>query len=283
MRHERRTALPEAISQPTAQIGPVNKPLAGQHAVVTGGGRGIGAAIARGLAALGAHLTLIDRHDERLDAQGAALSEDFGISVERHVADVTEDDALAAAFASASSALGDITILVNNAGQAASAPFVKTDLELWQRTLDGNLTGAFRCIHRVLPAMLEAGYGRVVNIASTAGLIPYRYSAAYCAAKHGLLGLTRALALELGHTGITFNAVCPGFTDTDMVSNAIDTIVEKTGRSAAEALAALIAANPQKRLIQPDEVARVVGWLCLPGSSAINGQAIPIAGGEVMS
>jgi len=258
-------------------------PLAGQHAVVTGGGHGIGAAIARELAALGAHLTLIGRHAEKLDAHGTALSEAFGITVGRHVADVTEDSALTAAFASASSTLGDIAILVNNAGQAASAPFVKTDIELWQRMLDVNLTSAFHCIHRALPAMLEAGYGRVVNIASTAALIPYRYSVAYCAAKHGLVGLTRALALEFGHTGITVNAVCPGFTDTDIVSNAIDNIVEKTGRSSAKALAALVAANPQKRLIQPDEVARVVGWLCLPGSSAINGQAIPIAGGEVMS
>ena len=258
-------------------------PLAGQHAVVTGGGRGIGAAIARELAALGAHLTLIGRHAERLDSHGVALSESFGITVERHVADVTEDDALTAAFANASSALGDIAILVNNAGQAASAPFVKTDRKLWQQMLDVNLTGAFHCIHRVLPAMLEADYGRIVNIASTAALIPYRYTAAYCAAKHGLLGLTRALALEFGRTGITVNAVCPGFTDTDIVGRAINNIVEKTGRRPEEARAALTAANPQKRLIQPDEVARVVGWLCLPGSSAINGQAIPIAGGEVMS
>jgi NAD(P)-dependent dehydrogenase (short-subunit alcohol dehydrogenase family) len=191
---------------------------------------------------------------------------------------VTDADGVAAAFARA----GAVDILVNNAGQAASAPFGRTDAALWQRMLDVNLTGAYHCTQAALPGMLDAGWGRVVNVASTAGLTGYRYVAAYCAAKHGLVGLTRALALEVASRGVTVNAVCPGFTDTDIVADAVANIVRKTGRTAIEARAQLAAANPQGRLVQPDEVAHAVAWLCMPGAAALNGQAIAVAGGEVM-
>jgi len=173
-------------------------------------------------------------------------------------------------------------ILINNAGQASSAPFLKTDAELWRRMMTINLDGTFHCIQEALPGMLAAGWGRIVNIASTAGLIGYPYVTAYCASKHGVIGLTRALALELAAKGVTVNAVCPGFTDTDIVKDAVANIVAKTGRTPEEARAQLAAQNPQKRLVQPGEVANAVAWLCLPGSDAITGQAIAVAGGEVM-
>jgi NAD(P)-dependent dehydrogenase (short-subunit alcohol dehydrogenase family) len=192
--------------------------------------------------------------------------------------DVSDAASVAAAFARA----GAADILVNNAGQAASAPFMRTEAALWQRMLDVNLTGAYHCIQAALPAMLDAGWGRIVNVASTAGLTGYRYVAAYCAAKHGLVGLTRALALELAAKGVTVNAVCPGFTETDIVQEAVANIVRKTGRSEAQARAELSAANPQGRLVQPDEVAHAVAMLCMPAAVAMNGQAIAVAGGEVM-
>ncbi|MET0323051.1 MAG: SDR family NAD(P)-dependent oxidoreductase, partial [Duganella sp.] len=187
-----------------------------------------------------------------------------------------------AGFAAAARRFGPVDILVNNAGQAASGPFVKTDAALWQRMLDVNLGGVFHCTQAALPAMLDAGWGRIVNVASTAGLTGYRYAAAYTAAKHGVVGLTRALALEVATQGVTVNAVCPGYTDTDIVRDAVANIVAKTGRTAAQARSALAAANPQQRLVQVDEVANAVAWLCLPASGAMNGQAIAVAGGEVM-
>jgi NAD(P)-dependent dehydrogenase (short-subunit alcohol dehydrogenase family) len=175
-----------------------------------------------------------------------------------------------------------VDILVNNAGQAASAPFGRTDDALWQRMLDVNLTGAYHCIQAALPGMVDAGWGRIVNVASTAGLTGYRYVAAYCAAKHGLVGLTRALALEVAGRGVTVNAVCPGYTETDIVADAVANIVRTTGRSEEQARAGLAAANPQGRLVRPGEVAHAVAWLCMPGAAAMNGQAIAVAGGEVM-
>jgi NAD(P)-dependent dehydrogenase (short-subunit alcohol dehydrogenase family) len=194
------------------------------------------------------------------------------------VADVTDQASVTDAFAR----VGSADILVNNAGQAASSPFMKTDAALWQRMLDANLNGAFRCIQAALPAMLDAGWGRIVNVASTAGLTGYRYVAAYCAAKHGLVGLTRALALELASKGITVNAVCPGYTETGIVQEAVANIVRKTGRSPDAARAELAAANPQGRLVKPEEVAHAVAWLCMPDAAAMNGQAIAVAGGELM-
>jgi NAD(P)-dependent dehydrogenase (short-subunit alcohol dehydrogenase family) len=171
-------------------------------------------------------------------------------------------------------------VLVNNAGVARGAKFAETSPELWDAVLRVDLGGVFHCTRAALPGLLEAAFGRVVNIASTAGLIGYPYVAAYCAAKHGVVGLTRSLALELAGTRVTVNAVCPGYMETDLVRSAITNIVERTGKGEAEARAALTARNPQRRLIQPDEVAQVVGWLCLPRAQSINGAALPVAGGE---
>jgi NAD(P)-dependent dehydrogenase (short-subunit alcohol dehydrogenase family) len=197
-------------------------------------------------------------------------------------ADVSDPESVKRAFESARERFGEITILVNNAGQAASAPFSKTDSDLWRRMMAINLDGTFHCTQAALPGMLAGGWGRIVNIASTAGLIGYGYVTAYCAAKHGVVGLTRALALEVATKGVTVNAVCPGYTDTDIVKETVANIAAKTGRTPEQAQAELTSRNPQKRLIRPEEVANAVAWLCLPGSEAITGQAIAVAGGEVM-
>ncbi|AZG14055.1 SDR family NAD(P)-dependent oxidoreductase [Cupriavidus pauculus] len=263
----------------------MTRALQGRHALVTGGARGIGAAIARRLLEDGASVTLVGRDMTALDAtmQALAASVAEGAALGAAPADITDADAVSAAFTRASAERGPVTLLVNNAGQAHSAPFGKTDLALWQRMLDVNLTGTFLCTQAALPMMLAQGWGRIVNVASTAGLIGYGYVSAYCAAKHGVIGLTRALALELAAKGITVNAVCPGYTETDIVRDAVANIVGKTGRTEAQARAELAARNPQKRLVQPEEVADAVAWLCQPAASAINGQAIPVAGGEVMA
>ncbi len=242
-----------------------------QHAVVTGGGSGIGAAVAKKLMAEGMRVTLMGRNLQRLQAQQSELGD-----VAIQVCDVSDEASVAAAFA----AVGDVDILVNNAGQVETAPLHKTSLELWQRLLNVNLTGTFLCSRAVLPGMLARKDGRIVNVASTAALKGYAYVAAYCAAKHGVLGLTRAMALEVATKGVTVNAVCPGYTETDIVANAVDTIVAKTGRTAEQAKAELAKANPQGRLIQPEEVADTVAWLL--ASPGVNGQAIAVCGGETM-
>ncbi|SOZ35350.1 SDR family NAD(P)-dependent oxidoreductase [Cupriavidus neocaledonicus] len=259
--------------------------LTGRHALVTGGGRGIGAAIARRLLADGASVTLLGRDAGTLQTTVQALRAQAaaGAAVSYVAADIADADSVARAFAAATAQAGPVAMLVNNAGQAHSAPFLKTDAALWQRMLDVNLTGTFLCTQAALPAMLDAGWGRIVNVASTAGLIGYGYVSAYCAAKHGVIGLTRALALETAARGVTVNAVCPGYTETDIVRDAVANIVGKTGRSEEQARAELAARNPQRRLVQPDEVADAVAWLCQPSAAAITGQAIPVAGGEVMA
>lgn len=254
--------------------------LDGRHALVTGGARGIGAAIAHALLRQGARVTLLGRKESALRAAAQALAS--AGDVQYVCGDVADRASVNAAFAQAAAHAGRIDILVNNAGQASSAPFMKTDEALWQQMLAVNLTGTFHCTQAALPAMLQAGWGRIVNVASTAGLAGYGYVSAYCAAKHGVIGLTRALALEVATKGVTVNAVCPGYTDTDIVKDAVANIVAKTGRSDEQARAELAAHNPQKRLVQPEEVAGAVAWLCLPQSAAMNGQAIAVAGGEVM-
>jgi NAD(P)-dependent dehydrogenase (short-subunit alcohol dehydrogenase family) len=254
--------------------------LDGRHAVVTGASRGIGAAVSAGLAAQGARVTLLGRSVATLQAAARRLPP--GTNTCLAACDVADEQQVAQAMATARRALGPIDILVNNAGQARSAPFLKTDLATWRALLDVNLTGTFLCTRACLPDMLERASGRIVNVASIAGLTGRPYISAYCASKHGVIGLTRALARELAPRDITVNAVCPGYTDTDLVREAVATIRAKTGRSQAEALAALTAENPQHRLISAAEIAHAVLWLCLPGTQSITGQCITLAGGELM-
>ena len=256
------------------------KPLAGQHALVTGGGSGIGFAIAKRLAALGASLTLVGRAIDRLEVAAAALQGSAGC--ESVQADVGDAAAVHRAFQALDQRRHTLRILINNAGVAKSAKFAETDWPVWEEMLRVNLTGVYHCIRAALPRIVAGGGGRIVTIASTAGLIGYPYVSAYCAAKHGVIGLTRALAAEYATRGVTFNAVCPGYTDTGMTRQTVANIVARTGRAEDEARAALTARNPQQRLVTPDEVAAAVAWLCLPESAAINGQAISVSGGEVM-
>lgn len=252
--------------------------LQNRHAVVTGGGQGIGAAIARLLVAQGANVTVLGRKPEAVQALAAEQPQRM-LAV---TADVSDAEQVHAAFADARKRFGPIAILVNNAGQASSAPFLKTDTALWNQMLAVNLTGTMLCTQAAVPDMLEAKWGRVVNIASTAGLAGYAYVAAYCAAKHGVVGLTRALALEFAKKGLTVNAVCPGYTETDIVRSSIANVMAKTGRTEEQARAEFTAGNPQGRLVQADEVADTVAWLCGPAASAITGQSIAVCGGEIM-
>lgn len=251
--------------------------LEGTHAVVTGGGSGIGAAIARALAADGARLTLIGRRRGPLDDVATSIP---GTCVA--VADVTDRAQVDRALAQARGAHGPIGILVNNAGVAPSAPFARISADAWRDTMAVNLDALFHCCQSALPDLLEARAGRIVTIASTAGVKGYAYTAPYVAAKHGAIGLMRAIATEFAASRLTANAVCPGFTDTDIVSGAVARIQAKTGRSEEQALAELTRFNPQKRLIEPSEVADAVLWLCQPSSRSVTGQAILVAGGEVM-
>jgi NAD(P)-dependent dehydrogenase (short-subunit alcohol dehydrogenase family) len=257
-------------------------PFARHHAIITGGGSGIGAAIAEGLARLGAAVSLMGRNQEKLRATADHLADECGARATTAAANVTDAVAVQRAIDSFRDRFGAPTILINNAGIGLSSPFVKADESFWRKLLDANLMGAVYCTQAVLPLMLKSNWGRIVNVASTAGLTGYPYITAYCAAKHALVGLTRALAIEIARTGVTVNAVCPSYVDTDMTARTIENIVQKTGRSGEEAVASLIARNPQGRLIQPSEVADAVVWLCGEKAGAVTGQTIVIAGGELM-
>jgi NAD(P)-dependent dehydrogenase (short-subunit alcohol dehydrogenase family) len=250
--------------------------LDGRHALITGGGTGIGAAIARALAGAGASVSIVGRRRVPLEEVATGLENAVVI-----IADVTLESDCEAMANAARKVHGPIDIVIANAGIADSAPVAKIDLAHWQRTIDVNLTGAFLTVKSVLADITRkhsSASGRIIFIASTAGLKGYPYVAAYCAAKHGVVGLSRALSIELAPTGITVNAICPGYTDTPLLANAVAKISAKTGRSAEDSRSAFARENDEGRLISPDEVAQKVLWLCLPGSDAINGQAISISG-----
>lgn len=256
--------------------------LEGKSAVVTGGSQGIGAAIARALAEAGATVVVSARSESRLDAVANELTE-AGHSAWAIRCDVTDEASVRALADVAVEHMGQVDILVNNAGVAPSAPLTKTTLEEWNRALAVNATGAFLCTRALLPGMLEREWGRVVTIASTAGLGGGRYIAAYAASKHAAIGLTRSVAAEAGAAGVTANAICPGWVDTEMTRSAVERVMRETGRSEDEALQAILRTTNQRRLIAPTEVANLALVLCDEASKGINGQAIVLDGGGTLA
>ena len=244
--------------------------VAGKHALVTGGGSGIGATIAVALAEAGARVTICGRRQQQLDETAARHK-----NIQSHIADVTDQHAIAQLYDH-----GPFDVVVANAGGAESAPAEKISAELWTKTLNVNLTGAFFSVQPALAGMRARKWGRIVFIASTAGIRAAPYIAPYVAAKHGVIGLMRSLALETAKDGVTVNAICPSYTETPMLEETVARIVAKTKRSEAEARATLSGRNPQGRFIMPDEIADTVLWLCADGSRSITGQAISLSGGE---
>jgi NAD(P)-dependent dehydrogenase (short-subunit alcohol dehydrogenase family) len=250
--------------------------MSARHAFITGGGSGIGLAAARALAATGARLTLVGRSIDKVKAAAEEFDDAHALAC-----DVTDETSVKTAFGEARDRYGSVDILINNAGQAPSAPFKKTDLAFWNNVLAVNLTGAFLCTHAALPDMQDAKWGRIVNVGSVCSLKGYAYVTAYCASKHGLLGLTRALAHETAKHGVTVNCVCPGYVDTPIITESVERITSKTALSQAEAHESLIQFNPQGRIITPDEVGAAIAYLCSDGAAATNGAALPITGGEI--
>jgi 3-hydroxybutyrate dehydrogenase len=250
--------------------------LAGKHALVTGGGRGVGAAIALALADASARVTIAGRRPEPL-AEVAGERE----NVRTATVDVTRTDEVGSMFAAATAAWGPPEIVVANAGTAVSRPFHRASAEDFRAMLDVNLMGVFNTWQAALAPMFAAGWGRLIAIASTAGLKGYAYATGYCAAKHGVVGLTRALAQETAKSGVTVNSICPGYTRTPMLERSLENIMAKTGRPRAEAEATLLASNPQGRFIEAEEIAAAVLWLCGPRAASVTGQAIVVAGGEI--
>ena len=246
-----------------------------RHVLVTGAGTGIGEAISRQFHAEGYRVTLLGRRLEPL----AALAASLGERSQTVTGDVTDRATVASAFATARERFGNIELLVNSAGMAPTAPFHRLDFTDWQRTMDVNVNGVFHCTQIALEAMLSAGWGRIINIASVASLRGFPYVSGYCASKHAVLGLTRAVALEVATQGVTVNAICPGYVDTDIVRAAIAEIVSKTGRTEDEAMEHFTQSNPQGRLIKASEVASAVSWLCSDGAASVTGQAVAIDGG----
>jgi 3-hydroxybutyrate dehydrogenase len=250
--------------------------LAGKHALVTGGGRGIGRAIAAVLAGAGATVTVVGRSEAPLRATVAA-----GEAAGCGVADVTDPAELNRQVMLAEDARGPIAILINNAGSVETGPFIKTNPAVFQTMWDVHVMGAVYATQAVMPGMIERGFGRIVNVASTSGLRGYPYVSAYCAAKHALVGLTRALAAETATRGVTVNAVCPGYTDTDLVRGSIARVAATTGRASSDVLAAYAKDAPIGRLIRPEEVAAAVLYLCSPDAAAVTGTTLAVAGGEM--
>lgn len=255
--------------------------LEGKHAIVTGGSRGIGAAVAKELVSRGARVTIMGRAAETLERKAQEMRGDEGVTVAVEQCDVSDGKSVTTAFSRAIANLGPVYVLVNNAGTATSKIFTELKREIWDEHIATNLTGTYLCMSEVLPGMIEAKEGRIVNVASTAGLRGYRTMSAYCASKHGIIGLTKALALETAKQGITVNAVCPSYTDTFLTSLAVDNIVKNLNKTELEAKGMLIGTIPRGRLITPEEVASAVSWLCSPSASGVTGIALPIAGGEV--
>jgi len=246
-----------------------------RHVLVTGAGTGIGEAVSRQLHADGYRVSLVGRRPEPL----AALSASLGENAYAVTGDVADRSSISSAFAYARERFGSIEILVNSAGMAPTAPFHRVDFADWQRTMDVNVNGVFHCSQIALGDMLGAGWGRIINIASVASLRGFPYVSGYCASKHAVLGMTRAVALEVATQGVTVNAICPGYVDTDIVRTAISEIVAKTGRTEEDAMQHFTESNPQGRLVEASEVASAVSWLCSDGAASVTGQAIAIDGG----
>jgi NAD(P)-dependent dehydrogenase (short-subunit alcohol dehydrogenase family) len=251
--------------------------LAGKHVLVTGGGHGIGGACAEALAAHGAKVTVTGRNMAKLEATAARLE-----GCEARQLDVTDEEAVIAVFAAAAKSLGPIDILINNSGIAETAPYLRTSSDMMRRLMEVNVIGAHVCTQQALPGMVDAGWGRIVNMSSLAGISGQPYIAAYCASKHAMIGLTRTLALEVVKKGITVNAVCPAYVETGMVEAGVANIRKLTGMSEDDARGELAAKNPQGRIIEASEVGATVAWLCLPGAESITGQSIAMAGGGWM-